>query len=73
MRNYLNKVKRFGGNNIVFPFYVQQQKDYVLLSRFWYKIPEDVEDNNEIKLGYLKEGPKCIEYYSPSLSRNMIS
>jgi len=33
MRHYLNKVKGFGDDNIVFPLYVQQQKNYVLLSR----------------------------------------
>ena len=34
------------------PLYVQQQKDYVLLSRFWYKIPRGVEDDDDNKLGY---------------------
>ena len=52
MRHYLNKVKGFGDDNIVFPLYVQQQKDYVLLSRFWYKLPRGVEDDNDNKLGY---------------------
>ena len=50
MRHYLNKVKGLGDDNIVFPLYVQLQKDYVLLSRFWYKIPGDVEDDNDNKL-----------------------
>ena len=58
MRHYLNKVKGFGDDNIVFPLYVQQQKYYVFLSRFWYKIPEDDEDNNKNKLGYFEERNK---------------